>query len=77
MLRICRNELDSDVACYGAGIVPDVVYVVTTRVDKRHPLLVDSGLAGGIGAFVIGQRSRRDLPIRRAETRVPAGRDAS
>jgi len=67
------DELDSDGACRGAGFVPHIVHVITTRIEKHHSLRVHSGLAGGIIAFVIGHCSRRDDDKAVAREGVPAG----
>ena len=56
----CRNELDSDGACRDGAFVPEEVHVVTTGIDKPHPLCVHCRLASGIVPFIGRHRSRRD-----------------
>src|SRR6266478_2385832 len=70
--RPCRNELDGDGACHDGAFVPEEVHMVTTWIDKPHPLCVHSGRAGGIVTFIGRNCSRRDDDEAMARVRVPA-----
>ena len=71
--RPCRYELDSNCACFDDAFVAKEVYVVTTGIDKPHPLCVHTWLAGGIVPLIGSHRSRRYDNQAMARVRVPAG----
>ncbi|HTF62786.1 MAG TPA: hypothetical protein VK638_08750, partial [Edaphobacter sp.] len=54
--RSFRNKLDSDGLCHDVAFVPQDVHVVTTGIDKPHPLCVHVGRAVAIVPFVVRHR---------------------
>ena len=74
--RTRRNNLDGGSLRHHVSFVPKNVYVITTGVDKAHPLRVHVRLAGGIVPFVIGYRSGRDDDQATSRVRVPASASA-
>ncbi len=66
-------ELDDDGLCHYFAFVPEDMDVTAARIDKRHVLGIDVGLAVRIVAEVVGHRSFGDDDQAVPRVRVPTG----
>jgi len=69
---ICRNELYSDGLCLDSAFVPEDMYVIATKIDKRYSCVVNMRSARGIVTLIVCYRSHSDDDQAVPRVRVPS-----